>query len=107
MSRMAMVINRLETEYGKAMPPPRDPWSLILWENVAYLAKASRRLCGACPVAEQLLAGDVVFVTAKGAGSAEEKRRGVITGSSNPRQPLEQARRAFPHRFGCRPGIEV
>jgi endonuclease III len=40
---LAMVISRLEAEYGKPKPPPRDPWALILWENVAYLANDDRR----------------------------------------------------------------
>jgi endonuclease III len=40
---LATVISRLEAEYGKPKPPPRDPWTLILWENVAYLANDDRR----------------------------------------------------------------
>jgi endonuclease III len=40
---LALVISRLEAEYGKPKPPPRDPWTLILWENVAYLANDERR----------------------------------------------------------------
>jgi endonuclease III len=40
---LAVVISRLEAEYGKPKPPPRDPWTLILWENVAYLANDERR----------------------------------------------------------------
>ncbi len=38
------IIARLEKHYGKPQPPPEtDPWSLILWENVAYLANDARR----------------------------------------------------------------
>jgi hypothetical protein len=40
---LAVVISRLEAEYGKPKPPSRDPWVLILWENVAYLAHDDRR----------------------------------------------------------------
>src|SRR5262249_27287153 len=45
MSRMPLpvVMSRLQAEYGKPKPPMRDPWSLILWENVAYLANDDRR----------------------------------------------------------------
>jgi endonuclease III len=35
---------RLEKLHGRPPPPPaRDPWLLILWENVAYLADDARR----------------------------------------------------------------
>jgi endonuclease III len=40
---LAMVIGQLESEYGKPKAPARDPWALILWENVAYLANDDRR----------------------------------------------------------------
>jgi endonuclease III len=36
-------LSRLEALYGPQIPPSRDPWLLILWENVAYLANDERR----------------------------------------------------------------
>jgi endonuclease III len=42
--KLAKVVERLTKRYGKPKPPPsRDPWLLILWENVAYLADDARR----------------------------------------------------------------
>lgn len=42
--RLAEVRRRLEKLHGRPPPPPaRDPWLLILWENVAYLADDARR----------------------------------------------------------------
>lgn len=42
---LAQVIDRLQKTYGKLAPPPvTDPWELILWENIAYLADDNRRL---------------------------------------------------------------
>ncbi len=39
-----LVIDRLEAHYGRPKPPKlTDPWLLILWENVAYLADDERR----------------------------------------------------------------
>ena len=37
------IIATLEATYGKPAPPLDDPWLLILWENVAYLADDQRR----------------------------------------------------------------
>jgi hypothetical protein len=42
--RLAEVRKRLEKLHGRPpRPPARDPWLLILWENVAYLADDARR----------------------------------------------------------------
>ncbi len=42
---IAAVIEALRAHYGAPVPPPtRDPFELILWENVAYLAPPARRL---------------------------------------------------------------
>lgn len=37
------IIDHLQKLYGKPKPPLADPWLLILWENVAYLANDERR----------------------------------------------------------------
>jgi hypothetical protein len=37
------LIARLESHYGPQPKPLSDPWHLILWENVAYLAEDDRR----------------------------------------------------------------
>lgn len=37
------IIATLEATYGLPAPPLDDPWLLILWENVAYLANDQRR----------------------------------------------------------------
>src|SRR5262249_25634426 len=38
------VIERLEASYGVPDPPDiTDPWEMILWENIAYLADDARR----------------------------------------------------------------
>jgi endonuclease III len=44
MTRLTQLIDRLEAHYGKPAPPEyTDPWSLIVWENVAYLVDDERR----------------------------------------------------------------
>jgi endonuclease III len=46
MHRLALpeIIARLEAAQGTPLPPPPgDPWRLVLWENVAYLADDERR----------------------------------------------------------------
>lgn len=41
---LAEITRRLARTLGEPKPPPsRDPWRLILWENVAYLANDARR----------------------------------------------------------------
>lgn len=47
MARLAFaeMLELLEQKYGRPKPPGlTDPWRLILWENVAYLADDDRRL---------------------------------------------------------------
>ncbi len=42
--KLRKIVLRLEKLYGKPKPPPsKDPWLLILRENVAYLADDARR----------------------------------------------------------------
>jgi endonuclease-3 len=36
-------VERLQKVYGRPRPPPADPWLLVLWENVAYLADDEKR----------------------------------------------------------------
>ena len=36
-------VNRLAKLYGRPRPPLRDPFALLLWENVAYLVDDKRR----------------------------------------------------------------
>jgi len=36
-------VNRLAKLYGRPRPPLRDPFALLLWENVAYLVDDARR----------------------------------------------------------------
>jgi endonuclease-3 len=41
---LPQVIERLEAYYGEPDPPDiTDPWEMILWENIAYLADDARR----------------------------------------------------------------
>jgi endonuclease III len=40
---LSEVIDRLQLLYGRPEPPTSDPWKLILWENVAYLADDEHR----------------------------------------------------------------
>jgi endonuclease-3 len=41
---LARILDSLEALYGPPQPPePRDPFELVLWENVAYLATEERR----------------------------------------------------------------
>jgi endonuclease-3 len=41
---LPIVIDRLESFYGKPDPPEvTDPWEMIVWENVAYLVDDNRR----------------------------------------------------------------
>ncbi len=38
------IVRKLERFYGAPAPPPaRDPFELVLWENVAYLVDDTRR----------------------------------------------------------------
>jgi len=42
--KLAQIAERLAAAHGEPQPPPaRDPWRLVLWENVAYLADDLRR----------------------------------------------------------------
>jgi endonuclease-3 len=42
---LGQAIERLEVHYGKPEPPEvTDPWEMIVWENIAYLADDKRRL---------------------------------------------------------------
>jgi endonuclease III len=42
--KLSEIVARLEKLHGKPPPPPStEPWLLILWENVAYLADDARR----------------------------------------------------------------
>jgi hypothetical protein len=37
-------LDLLEGKYGRPKPPKiKDPWNMILWENVAYMANDERR----------------------------------------------------------------
>ena len=41
------VIERLKAYYGKPDPPEaNNPWEMILWENIAYLADDERPASG-------------------------------------------------------------
>src|SRR5258707_98412 len=41
---LSQALERLQARYGEPAPPEySDPWRLILWENVAYLADDGRR----------------------------------------------------------------
>ncbi len=43
-SLLARRIDALEKRYGAQAPPPiRDPFGLVLWENVAYLVDDEKR----------------------------------------------------------------
>lgn len=42
--KLSEIVARLVREHGEPAPPPsHDPWRLVLWENVAYLANDERR----------------------------------------------------------------
>ena len=44
-SRLAAIIKRLQKHYGTPEPPPTDdPFELIVWEQVAYLANDTQRV---------------------------------------------------------------
>ena len=43
-SRLTRLVRRLRTHYGPPVAPPvRDPYLLLLWEQVAYLAEDTKR----------------------------------------------------------------
>ena len=43
-SQLTSLVERLHKQYGDPVaPPPTDPFGLILWEQVAYLANDERR----------------------------------------------------------------
>jgi hypothetical protein len=42
-SELKQILVRLLQHYGSLPEPPRDPFKLILLENIAYLAKGDRR----------------------------------------------------------------
>ena len=49
------VIERLESFYGKPEPPRiKDPWALIVWENIAYLADDKHRQQAMTALKEQI-----------------------------------------------------
>lgn len=42
-ARLSRILSALRARYGKPKPPLSDPFELVLWENVAYLANDERR----------------------------------------------------------------
>jgi endonuclease-3 len=55
LSPLPEVIDRLEAFYGEPEPPEStDPWEMILWENIAYLADDARRRSAMTMLREQV-----------------------------------------------------
>jgi endonuclease III len=83
------VINRLEAFYGKPDPPGiTDPWEMIVWENVAYLANDERRHEAMQALRAQVGIGPVQIVAAPTDRLIEVTGRGIV-----PEQSVAKLRR--------------
>ncbi len=90
-SRLARLIQRLRTFHGAPVEPPtRDPYHLLLWEQVAYLASDAERLA-----AFRLLEERVGFAPEKILGARQSVLEGVTRkgGAIGYRQRAERLRR--------------
>jgi endonuclease III len=90
MTRLAQCINRLEAHYGKPSPPEyTDPWSLIVWENVAYLVDDERRQQAMSDLRAQIGLKPEEILAAPAARLIKSGVRGIV-----PEQSAEKLRRS-------------
>jgi endonuclease III len=84
------VIERLEVYYGKPDPPEvDDPWEMILWENVAYLADDVGRYQAMTALRERIGTSPEQILATLPAQLLKAAVRGIV-----PEQSVEKLRRS-------------
>jgi endonuclease III len=87
---LAQVIGRLEAFYGDLGPPEvTDPWEMILWENIAYLADDARRREAMAMLREQVGTSPEEILAAPRDRLLAVGRRGILAENT-----VEKIRRA-------------
>ena len=86
---LAEILDRLEALYGPPRPPKAtDPWHLILWENVAYLADDAQREKAFLALRKRLGTRPEQILSAPAAVLREIGAHGIV-----PEQSVEKLRR--------------
>jgi len=81
--RLPRILEALRKLYGKPGPPPvTDPFKLILWENVAYLASDSRREEAFRMLEEKVGLSPEKILAAPRAALLDVARRGILLAST-------------------------
>jgi endonuclease-3 len=81
--RLPRILEALRKLYGKPGPPPvTDPFELILWENVAYLASDSRREEAFRTLEEKVGLSPEKILAAPRAALHDVARRGILQAST-------------------------
>ena len=87
---LARVLDVLEKAHGKPKPPPTtEPFELVLWENVAYLADDERREEAFRALKKRVGTRPERILSARGEVLLEIARAGIVAGRS-----VEKLRRA-------------
>jgi endonuclease III len=90
MTRLTQLLHSLETSYGKPAPPEyTDPWSLIVWENVAYLVDDERRQQAMTELRTQIGMTPEEILAAPAARLIKSGVRGIV-----PEQSAQKMRRS-------------
>jgi hypothetical protein len=87
--------SRLEAHYGAPVPPrTTDPFALILWEQVAYLADDERRHAAFALLAERAgLTADAILAAKQTTLTEIAAHGGAIAASERAERMRESARR--------------
>lgn len=110
------IVRKLDGMHGAPVAPPtRDPFELVVWENVAYLVDDTRRQAafdllrarvGLTPLAIAAASDDALYAVTRLGGMHPERRVDTLRAVARvalelgdldavARQPLARARRAF------------
>ena len=73
------LIDTLQRHYGRPAPPPStDPLELIIWENIAYLAKDERRAEALAKLKESIGTSPEQILAAKHSALAAVAKAGIL-----------------------------
>jgi endonuclease III len=90
MIRLPQLIEALAAHYGKPAPPEvTDPWTLIVWENVAYLVDDERRQQAMADLREKIGMSPEEILAAKPDRLIKSGVRGIV-----PEQSAQKLRRS-------------
>jgi endonuclease-3 len=90
MIRLPQLIEALAAHYGKPAPPEvTDPWTLIVWENVAYLVDDERRQQAMTELREKVGMSPEEILAAKPDRLIKSGVRGIV-----PEQSAQKLRRS-------------